>query len=470
MLFSSITFIFGFMPLMLAVYYLVPEKMKNLVLLIGSILFYAWGEPVYVVLMILSIVFNFFAGQDIEDKLEEPRKAKKSLIFAVVINILILCFFKYYAFVMENINALLQIQIPYRVLALPVGISFYTFQAVSYLADIYMGRVSAQKNFIKFGVYMAMFPKVIMGPIVRYEMIEDQLDKRTITWNRFGHGVMHFVCGLAKKVILADNIAVVYDQVAALQPGTFSALTAWVGCIAFAFQIYFDFSGYSDMAVGLAKMVGFDLEKNFHYPYISRSITEFWKRWHISLSSWFRDYIYILLGGNRCGKQRHMLNLMIVWILTGCWHGSEWNFIAWGLYYGVILILEKYVYGEWLEDAVPAVRHALTLVIILIGWVFFFSPDMGYAFEYISTMFVFGATAVADAQSLFLIGTNWILLILCFIGSTALGLNLLHIATNTYKNRNIRTVITCVVYIGIFLISIAFLVTGEARDFLYFRF
>lgn len=468
--FSSITFIFGFMPLFLAVYHLIPEKYKNIVLLIGSVFFYAWGEPIYVVLMILSIVFNFFCGRDIEEKADEPRRAKKSLIFAVVVNVLILCFFKYYVFLMENINALFQIEIPYRVLALPIGISFYTFQAISYLADIYMGKIFAQKNFVKFGVYMAMFPKVIMGPIVRYEEIEHQLTKRVVTWNRFGHGVMHFVCGLAKKVVLADHIGIVYDQVAALQPGTFSALTAWVGCIAFAFQIYFEFSGYSDMAVGLAKMVGFDLEKNFHYPYISRSVTEFWKRWHISLSSWFRDYIYIPLGGNRCGVQRQMINLAIVWILTGCWHGAQWNFIAWGLYYGLILILEKNVYGEWLEDAIPAVRHAFTLVIVLIGWVFFFSPDMGYAFEYIAAMLVFGATAVADAQSLFLIGTNWILLILCFIGSTALGLNLLHIVTNTYKNRNIRKIVTCVVYIGIFLISIAFLVSGEAREFIYFRF
>ncbi len=468
--FNSITFLFIFLPFALLVYYLVPEKYKNIVLLISSLLFYAWGEPVYVILLILSILFNYFCGRDIEEKAETPQLAKRSLIFAVAINVLLLSFFKYYGFLMENINALFQTEIPYRVLSLPIGISFYTFQAISYLADIFHGKTRAQKNIIKFGVYMAMFPKLIIGPIVRYEKIEEQLTQRTISIRKLGIGVMYFVCGLGKKVILADNIGKVYDQVAAMEIGTFSALTAWVGCIAFAFQIYFDFSGYSDMAIGLGKMVGFDLDRNFHYPYISKSISEFWKRWHISLSSWFKEYVYIPLGGSYCEPLRHIRNLFIVWLLTGCWHGAQWNFIFWGLYYGVVQILEKYVFGEWLSDTKETVQHIVTLGLIMIGWVFFFSPNIGYAFRYISAMFLFGATALADAQALFLIGTNWLLLAICGVASTSMGLNLMNIIINTYKNKTMRTVAACVVYIGIFVISIAFLVTTDAKPFLYFKF
>lgn len=468
--FNSITFLFVFLPIVLAAYYLVPEKCKNILLLISSLIFYAWGEPVYVILLILSIVFNYFCGRDIEEKSETPWLAKKSLIFAIVINVLLLAFFKYYGFLMENINALFQVEIPYRVLSLPIGISFYTFQGISYLTDIYREKNRAQKDIVKFGVYMAMFPQLIVGPIIRYGQIEEQLSNRTVSMRKFGIGVMYFICGLGKKVILADNIGMVYDQVAAMEIGTFSALTAWVGCIAFAFQIYFDFSGYSDMATGLGKMLGFDIERNFYYPYIAKNISEFWRRWHISLSTWFKEYVYIPLGGNQCEPFRHMLNLMIVWILTGCWHGAEWNFIFWGLYYGVIQILEKYVFGKWLADRKESVQHNVTIVIILIGWVFFFSPNIGYAFQYISAMFIFGATALADAQALFLIGTNWLLFAVCGVASTALGLNLLNIVTNTYKNKSLRTVATCVVYIGIFVISLAFLVNGEAKPFLYFKF
>ena len=468
--FNSITFIFVFLPFALAAYYLVPKKYKNIMLLVSSLIFYAWGEPVYVILLILSILFNYFCGRDIEEKLDTPWLAKRSLIFAIVINVLLLSFFKYFGFLMENINTIFQTEIPYRVLSLPIGISFYTFQAISYLTDIFRGKIRAQSDIVKFGVYMAMFPKLIIGPIVRYETIEEQLTERTVSIRKLGIGAMYFVCGLGKKVILADSIGVVYDQVAAMEVGTISALTAWVGCIAFAFQIYFDFSGYSDMAMGLGKMVGFDIERNFHYPYISKSISEFWRRWHISLSSWFKEYVYIPLGGNKCDPVRHMWNLLIVWLLTGCWHGAQWNFIFWGIYYGVIQILEKYVFGRWLANRKDSVQRYVTLFFIMIGWVFFFSPNIGYAFRYISAMLLFGSTGLADAQALFLIGTNWMFFAACGVASTSLGLNLLNILVNTYKNKTVRTVAACIVYIGIFVISVAFLVTGEARPFLYFKF
>lgn len=470
MLFSSITFILFFLPLTLVVYYLVPDKYKNIMLLISSLIFYAWGEPIYVILLILSTVFNYFCGRDIDDKMVYPPSARLTLVFGIVINIAILCFFKYYGFVIDNINALFQIEIPYRVLSLPVGISFYTFQAISYLVDIYRGKVYAQRNIIKFGVYMAMFPKVIVGPIVRYSRVEKQLNRRTVTWKKIGSGAIYFITGLGKKVILGDSMGAVYEQVAALEMGSMSVLTAWVGCIAFAFEIYFDFSGYSDMARGLGKMFGFEFEQNFHYPYISKNITEFWRRWHISLSSWFRDYVYIPLGGDRKGSVRHIINLLIVWFLTGCWHGSEWNFVIWGLYYGIVVVLENYVYGKRLAEAKPWVQHLVTMVLVLIGWVFFFSPSVGYAFRYIGTMFGIKATAAADAQSLFLISTNWVLFIMCIIGCSARGLNLLNNITNSYKKRSVRKVATCVVYMTIFVVSVAFLVMGNAKPFLYFRF
>ena len=345
MLFSSITFLFVFLPVTLAVYYLAAPQMRNLVMLAASLFFYAWGEPVYIILMMLSILMNYFCGLDIDGKREYPRSARRSLIFAVTANLLVLAFFKYYGLIMETLNAVLPVEIPYRVLSLPIGISFYTFQALSYVIDVYKGKVRAQKKFTYFALYICMFPQLIAGPIVRYVDIDEQLKQRSFGIVKFGRGVMFFVRGLAKKVILANSIGEVYTQVTQLPVGTVSVLTAWIGCLAYAFQIYFDFSGYSDMAVGLGKMFGFEFRRNFHYPYVSKNVTEFWRRWHISLSTWFREYVYIPLGGNRCSAWRNMFNLILVWALTGMWHGAEWNFLCWGLYYGLLLILEKYVWG-----------------------------------------------------------------------------------------------------------------------------
>ena len=343
MLFSSITFLFLFLPIVMAVYYIVPGRGKNIVLLIASLFFYAWGEPVYVVLMILSILFNYFCGRDIQANGEDAGKAKLSLAFAVTVNILILGFFKYYGFILDTVNSLLPSDIPYRELPLPVGISFYTFQAISYLVDIYRKKAEPQKNILYFALYISMFPQLIAGPIVRYVDIEAQLRNRKISIRRLGQGAVFFIIGLAKKVIIANTAGSVFDQISGVPASSLSMLTAWVGVFSYAFQIYFDFSGYSDMAVGLGKMFGFEFKKNFDYPYISKSITEFWRRWHISLSTWFREYVYIPLGGNRCSVSRNIFNLMVVWALTGMWHGAAWNFIAWGVYYGVILVMEKYI-------------------------------------------------------------------------------------------------------------------------------
>ena len=470
MLFSSITFLFIFLPLTLLLYYLVPFRMKNYVMLAASLIFYAWGEPVYIILMILSIMLNYFCGQDIYEKRDNARAMKMSLMFGVVMNLLILGFFKYYGLLMDTINAILPIDIPYRVLALPIGISFYTFQAMSYLIDVYRKEVKPQENILYFALYISMFPQLIAGPIVRYIDIEEQLKERSINSTKFGEGAMYFIRGLAKKVVLANTFGSVYEQVAAMQMGSFSTLTAWVGAIAYAFQIYFDFGGYSDMAIGLGKMFGFEFLPNFNYPYIAKSITDFWRRWHISLSTWFREYVYIPLGGNRCTPSRHILNLLIVWMLTGLWHGAQWNFMFWGLYYGVIFILEKYLWGSKIEKLPAAVQHIYAFVLVLFGWVFFFSPTLGYAGQYLKVMFGIGAKGIFDKQGFFMIFTNWLLIVIAILASAPRGYKLLKKITGCWQSEEVRAIVTCAVYIAMFLLCIAFLVTETYNPFLYFRF
>lgn len=470
MLFSSITFLFIFLPLTLLLYYLVPFRMKNYVMLAASLIFYAWGEPVYIILMILSIILNYFCGQDIYEKRDNARAMKMSLMFGVIMNLLILGFFKYYGLLMDTINAILPIDIPYRVLALPIGISFYTFQAMSYLIDVYRKEVKPQENVLYFALYISMFPQLIAGPIVRYIDIEEQLKERSINSTKFGEGAMYFIRGLAKKVVLANTFGSVYEQVAAMQMGSFSTLTAWVGAIAYAFQIYFDFGGYSDMAIGLGKMFGFEFLPNFNYPYIAKSITDFWRRWHISLSTWFREYVYIPLGGNRCTPSRHILNLLIVWMLTGLWHGAQWNFMFWGLYYGVIFILEKYLWGSKIEKLPAAVQHIYAFVLVLFGWVFFFSPTLGYAGQYLKVMFGIGAKGIFDKQGFFMIFTNWLLIVIAILASAPRGYKLLKKITGCWQSEEVRTIVTCAVYIAMFLLCIAFLVTETYNPFLYFRF
>ena len=469
MLFSSITFLFLFLPIVMAVYYIVPGRGKNIVLLIASLFFYAWGEPVYVVLMILSILFNYFCGRDIQANGEDAGKAKLSLAFAVTVNILILGFFKYYGFLLDTVNSLLPSDIPYRELPLPVGISFYTFQAISYLVDIYWKKAEPQKNILYFALYISMFPQLIAGPIVRYVDIEAQLRNRKISIRRLGQGAVFFIIGLAKKVIIANTAGSVFDQISGVPASSLSMLTAWVGVFSYAFQIYFDFSGYSDMAVGLGKMFGFEFKKNFDYPYISKSITEFWRRWHISLSTWFREYVYIPLGGNRCSVSRNIFNLMVVWALTGMWHGAAWNFIAWGVYYGVILVMEKYIWGDSLERLPGVVRHIYTIILVLVGWVFFFSPSLGYSLRYLAAM-VGGGAGIVDSKGAFLLLTHWLLYLLAVLGSSALGMRLLNAVPRMIRGEKAKAVSAAVIYMGIFVVSVAFLVTDTFNPFLYFRF
>ena len=440
--------------------------MKNVILLFGSLLFYAWGEPVYIFLMIFSILFNYICGLDIARNLKDPAAAKRSLVFTVAVNLCILGFFKYEGFVLDSLSAVLPVDIPYRAMALPIGISFYTFQILSYIIDVYRGHVKVQTNLLDFALYVTMFPQLIAGPIVQYADVDRQLHVRKESWGKFGEGSMFFIRGLAKKVLLANTIGMVYTEVAALAPGKVSVLSAWIGCISYAFQIYFDFSGYSDMAIGLGKMFGFEFLKNFDYPYISQSITEFWRRWHISLGSWFREYVYIPLGGNRVPVIKHLRNLLIVWFLTGLWHGAAWNFVAWGLYYGLILILEKYFLSRVLERLPAVIRHIYSLVLVLIGWVFFFSPTLGGAVDYIQLMFGVGANGLVDSEGLYLLTTNLLLLILLVIGSTPI----VHRAYERVMAGRGKILANCVVYAAMFLLCIAYLVTETYNPFLYFRF
>ena len=470
MIFSSLPFLLIFLPVILAAYFLAPRRIKNIVLLFGSLLFYAWGEPIYIVLMLLSIALNYFCGLEIGIRRHDEVGAKKALIFAIISNIAILSFFKYYEFMIVTINGVFSLDIVIRNLPLPIGISFYTFQAMSYIMDIYRKKVKPQRNILTFALYIAMFPQLVAGPIVRYHEIEAQLTNRKTSWNKFGNGVLLFIVGLAKKVILADSAMLIHDQVMALNIGNASTLTVWVGVFAFAFRIYFDFSGYSDMAIGLAKMFGFELLSNFNYPYTATSIADFWKRWHISLTNWFRDYVYIPLGGNRVEVSKHISNLLIIWLLTGLWHGAAWNFIFWGLYYGAIAVAEKYLWGDFIKKRPKIIRHTYALFLVMIGWVFFFSPNMGFAVEYLRIMFGFGASAFIDRQGLFFILSNWLLFVLMILGSGTMGIGIIKRITETFTSPLKKKIVVLTLYLGMFLVALSFLVANGATPFIYFRF
>ena len=469
MLFSSITFLFLFLPIMLAVYYIAPPQWKNLLLLAGSLIFYAWGEPVYIILMILSILLNYFCGMDIENKSENEAKAKRSLVFAITVNIVLLVFFKYFGFLVESTNTLFGISIPYRELALPIGISFYTFQEISYIVDVYRGKVKAQQSLVKYALYVSMFPQLVAGPIVRKNLFTSSDGERKISGRKLGQGAMLFIIGLSKKAVLANTLGKIFEEISSTSASNLTVLMAWLGCITYAFQIYFDFSGYSDMAIGLGRMFGFEFKKNFDVPYISKSITEFWRRWHISLSSWFREYVYIPLGGNHVTISRNIVNLLIVWMLTGMWHGAAWNFIVWGIYYGVVLVLEKYVWGAIVDRWPSVLQHIYALVLVLVGWVFFFSPSLGAALRYLFAM-VGGGAGFASKEVFFVILTHWLFYLLAVIGSTTLGSRMLRAILNVSENHTVRTVITLVVFFGMLAISVAYLIADTYNPFLYFRF
>ncbi len=467
MLFSSITFLFIFLPIALIVYYLVPMRFKNLVLLVASLVFYAWGEPLYVLLLIASVAVNYVIGRQIDARSESKRVARNMLIVGIIVNLGFLGVFRYAGLVAGMFSSGSSSNFVFLQIAIPIGISFYTFQALSYLIDIYRGEVKAQKNIINFAVFLTMFPKLAAGPIVRYSDIEQQLKTREMNWDQFGRGVFLFVIGLAKKVILANSISAVFDTInGQVLTGAANPGAAWLGAVSFMLQIYFDFSGYSDMAIGLGLMFGFRFRKNFNYPYTAKSITDFWTRWHISLTSWFRDYVYIPLGGNRAGVPRHMINLLIVWFLTGLWHGPSLTFLIWGIYFGILLILEKYVWGKALKKLPAIVQHLYSLVVVLIGWVFFFSDTLRDAVCYLRTLF--GAISFGGSvqSALYLLSSSWLLLLIGAVCATAIPMR----AMTAVGCSGRRKAIYIGIVLALFVLAISCLIAEPYNPFFYFRF
>ena len=465
MVFSTIIFLCVFLPIVIIGYYLVPKPAKNMFLLICSLFFYAWGEPVYVLIMLASIAYNYLFGMFIAN----TRQDKLWMIISVVVNLLVLGVYKYSGFFIENIDKVIPNLLHVPDIALPIGISFYTFQGMSYCIDVYRDKEMVQKNPVNLALYIAMFPQLIAGPIVRYEDIEPQLAQRKVSARKLGQGAMMFLIGLAKKAVLADTFQTVFEEISAISASNLSVPMAWIGCITYAFEIYYDFSGYSDMAIGLSRMFGFELKKNFDHPYVSRSVTEFWRRWHISLSTWFREYVYIPLGGNRCSGGRHILNLLIVWTLTGMWHGAAWNFIVWGFYYGVLLVMEKYVWGSEVDRLPSPFRRIYTAVCVLVGWVFFFSPSLGAAFRYLGAMVGTGA-GLLDAGAGYVFFSHWLYYLLAVVGMSAFGGRLLRRIISLPESETARTVVAGILFFGMMAISVAFLVTETYQPFLYFRF
>ena len=464
MVFSSLTFLFIYFPITLMVMKLSPLKYRNFCLLVLSLLFYSYGEPKYIIIMLVSCIVDYFNGYMVDKYRDNKRIAKRFVIFSIVFNLVLLGFFKYYDFLVSILNSIgINIFSPLNI-SLPIGISFYTFQTMSYPIDVYRNDAKVQKNLVNFSCYVTMFFQLIAGPIVRYKDIAAQLDHRIENENGFYNGIKRFVCGLAKKVILANNMGLIFEQINSLNNENISLLLAWLGIICFALQIYFDFSGYSDMAIGLASMFGFDLLENFNYPYIASSITDFWRRWHISLSSWFRDYVYIPLGGNRKGLYRQCINIMIVWLLTGLWHGASFNFILWGLYYGLILIFEK-VIGLKILKRIPAVfRHIYALALILIGWVIFNFTDFDMMINYFGLMF--NNPVIIDDIALYFIRDNIVLIIISIIACLPVRLSRLNPFVINKKFEYLMPLII----LGTLIICVAFICESSYNPFLYFRF
>ena len=466
MIFSSILFCFYFLPVVLAVYYISPKNLKNLVLFISSLIFYAWGEPVYVLLMIFSTAVDYTLGRGVDHfkTAEKPGFAKLMVALSAVINLSLLGFFKYAGFFMEIVNSVFNVNVPVPELALPIGISFYTFQTMSYTIDVYRGDAKMQKNIISFGAYVSLFPQLIAGPVVRYNTIAKELDSRSVSFEDFACGIRRFIRGLAKKVLLANSVGALFDAAKVMGPSDISVLSAWLGIIAFTFQIYFDFSGYSDMAIGLGRMFGFHFDENFNTPYESKSITEFWRRWHISLGTWFREYVYIPLGGNRVSVPRHIFNLALVWFLTGLWHGAAWNFIFWGLFYGCFIILEKYVFARLFAKVPDLLKHVYTLFVVVIGWVLFSFEEPVKIGVYLKNMFGIGTTLINDRAVYYLL-TNAVVLVLCAFFSTSAAKRIYE--KISFKGK--RTVLDILALLT-FLLCTAYLVDASYNPFLYFRF
>lgn len=493
MVFSGLTFMLAFLPIMLILYYLVPKKGKNIVILISGLLFYAWGEPLYVFVMILSTFIDYTAGRFMDKYDDKPKVRKICLLVSILMNLGLLGIFKYSDFLVGSLNGWFGTNItnPFVTLfnamfsgingkidklPMPIGISFFTFQSMSYTIDLYRRKIKVQKSAVNFMAFVTLFPQIVAGPIVRYEDVQNELDERTITESMVGDGISRFITGLGKKVLIADNIGGLWDQVKAMGIENLSAMSAWLGILAFTFQIFFDFSGYSDMAIGLGKMMGFNFPENFDYPYMSKSISEFWRRWHMTLGGWFKSYVYFPLGGSRNGLPRTVVNLLIVWTVTGIWHGASWNFMIWGAYFGVLIVLEKLFLGKWLEKLPGFFSWLYTFVLVVFGWVMFdivpagtvsFGEVFGLIFGYIGAMFGANGTFI-DNFAINSFVNYGMIFSFAMLGSSD-GIRRI---SGWIKEKAPKWTLYCypVVQTCIMLICVAFITTSSYHPFLYFNF
>ena len=470
MVFSSSAFLFVFLPLVLIIYYVFLKReinKKNMFLFISSILFYAWGEPKFIFIMLLSIFLNWRIGILIDKYNEDnSKKAKTYLVIGIVINVFILFIFKYLMFTINNINSIFGLTIKVPQIVLPIGISFFTFQAISYIIDVYRKNGKVQKKFMNLGLYISFFPQLIAGPIVRYETVAYDIENRKESFEQISQGVCRFIVGLAKKVIISNNLATVADM--AFSQDNLSVGFAWIGAIAYTFQIFFDFSGYSDMAIGLGRMFGFQFLENFNYPYISKSVSEFWRRWHISLTTWFKDYIYFPLGGSRVkSKFRLFFNMFVVWFLTGVWHGANWTFILWGVINYIVLVIEKSTKFEKRKKQIPFLRHIYVIILVCLGWVTFRADNIHIAFEYYKSLFGLSKNAFWDVKATLYIKENLIFFIIAIFASIPTS----KIIKSKFKNKeSLYNVLYVIGILIIFIISISFIVKGSYNPFIYFNF
>lgn len=474
MLFSSLMFLFIFLPAVLFSYFIVGKRFKNFVLLMFSLFFYGYGGPKFLLLMLVSIFINYIFGLLVDWYRDDKIKVRMILTFSVLANLSFIGYYKYTNFFIQNVNNLFEMKLPMSEIIMPIGISFFTFQGLSYVIDIYREHGKVQKNPLNVALYISLFPQLIAGPIVRYETVAEQITEREETVDKFASGLERFIIGLSKKVLISNSMGLMADQIFGMQFSDISVLLAWIGALTYTAQIYFDFSGYSDMAIGLGRMFGFEFLENFNYPYISTSVTEFWRRWHISLSTWFRDYVYIPLGGNRVNTLKHLRNIFIVWCLTGLWHGASWNFIAWGLYFGIILTLEKFLLASFLDKLWKPIQHLYTMLLVVLGWVLFRAENLSYAVDYLKVMFGIEAVSIINNQSVYYLSEYSFELMMAVVFS----MPVYPYIKQKFQKRNTKEklsvgavyVIQSIILLGMFLIDMMYLINSTFNPFIYFRF
>lgn len=471
MAFSSTVFLFVFLPALLLIYYcklVKSNKTRNIILLIAGLLFYAYGEPIYILVMLVSILINYTMGLLINKCKEENKNAKIVLIIGIILNIGILIIFKYLNFILENLTLLTNKDLTIESITLPLGISFYTFSILSYLIDVYKGEIKTNEGLLNIALYITFFPKISQGPIIKYSQMQEEINNRKYVQKDFTEGVIRFIIGLAKKVIIANYIALIADN--CFMVGSMSTATAWLGAISYTLQIYFDFSGYSDMAIGIGKMFGFNLPENFDYPYSAGSITEFWRKWHITLGLWFRNYVYIPLGGSRVKKPRLIFNLLVVWLLTGIWHGANWNFVIWGLIYFILLAIEKLTNLHKNKKFTKTIGHIYTLFFVIIGWVFFRSDSIESAIKYLTEMFTIGKKGIIDVTFIEYLKQAWFVLTVGIIASFPVTKAIQKIIEKKKINKTIINIVKSVGLCAIFILSLSMCISSTYSPFIYFNF